>query len=302
MRVLVAGGSGAIGFPLIRILTAGGHQVTAVTRTPAKERLLSRLGATPAVADALDPDALRRVVMAARPTHVIHQLTALPRGGPKSARDLEATNRLRIDGTRNLIAAAVEAGAVRIVGGSFALLGGSAIGAPADVVPATMAMASMEAQILEANGSRAIEGIVLRYGLFYGPDAGSTMEMVAMAKRRLLPAVRHDQSLLPCIHVDDAAGATVAALAGGMAGACYDIVDDQPLSFSAIVRAVAEAAGAPRPFAVPSWLPRLVAPYRARMLALRLPLSNERARLELGWRPSFPTLSEGLRQTLTHAA
>ena len=302
MNVFVAGGSGAIGVPLIRVLIANGHQVTASTRTPANAPRLQTLGATPVIADALDADALRRVVIAAHPTHVIHQLTALPKGGPRSARDLVATNRLRIDGTRNLLAAAIAAGARRIVGGSFALIGASTAGVPEEVRPAAEAIASMETQILEANQSGAIEGVVLRYGLFYGPEVASTVEMIAMVKRRLLPAIRGDRSLLPCIHVDDAASATLAALERARAGGTYDIVDDQPVSFSEIVRALADAAGAPRPFAIPSWLPRLVAPYMARMIALRLPLSNAKARADMAWRPAFPTIREGLRQTLGRAA
>ena len=92
--------------------------------------------------------------------------------------------------------------------------------------------------MLDASRSGAIEGVVLRYGLFYGPDAASTVEMIAMAKRRMLPAIRGDRSLLPCIHVDDAASATVAALERAPAGRTYDIVDDEPVSFSEIVRAV----------------------------------------------------------------
>jgi nucleoside-diphosphate-sugar epimerase len=302
MNVFVAGGSGAIGVPLVRALVAAGHQVTASTRSSANASMLRSLGATPAIVDALDADALRRAVVAAHPTHVIHQLTALPKGGPKSARDLVATNRLRDEGTRNLIAAAVAAGARRIVGGSFALIGAATSGVPADALEAADAVRSMESQILDASRSGAIEGVVLRYGLFYGPDAASTIEMIAMAKRRLLPAIRHDRSLLPCIHVDDAASATVAALDRAPAGSTYDIVDDQPVSFSEIVRAVAESAGAPKPIAVPSWLPRLVAPYLARMIALRLPLSNAKARAELDWRPSFPTIHEGLPPGMRHAA
>jgi len=302
MNVFIAGGTGAIGIPLIRQLIAAGHQVTASTRSEANTAAIRALGATPAIVDALDADALRRAVVAAHPTHVVHQLTALPKGGPRSARDLEATNRLRIDGTRNLIAAATAAGARRIIGGSFALIGASGPNVPKEVRPAAEAVRSMESQILDASRSGAIEGVVLRYGLFYGPEAASTVEMIAMAKRRMLPVVRGDNSLLPCIHVDDAAGATIAAMEHAPAGSTYDIVDDQAVSFSDIVRALAEASGAPRPIAVPSWLPRLIAPYMARMIALRLPLSNARAGAELGWRPRYPTMREGLRQAVPHAA
>jgi nucleoside-diphosphate-sugar epimerase len=263
--------------------------------------MLKSLGATPAIVDALDADALKRAVVVARPTHVVHQLTALPKGGAKSARDLEPTNRLRIEGTRNLLAAAVAAGTRRIVGGSFAPIGGLD-NPPAELEAAADAIRSMESQIFEANRTGAIEGVVLRYGLFYGPETASTLEMMAMAKHRMLPAIRNDRSLLACIHVDDAASATVAALDRAPAGSNFDIVDDVPVSFSEIARAVAEAAGAPRPIAVPSWLPRLVAPFMAKMISMRLVLSNQKGFTEMGWRPSYPSIHQGLARTRAHAA
>jgi nucleoside-diphosphate-sugar epimerase len=123
MRIFVAGASGTIGVPLVRALVTAGHQVTAQTRSPGKQAELRALGATPAVADALDRDALIAAVVSARPTHVIHQLTALPKDGTvRRPRDLEATNRLRTEGTRNLLDAAIKAGARRFIVGSFALL------------------------------------------------------------------------------------------------------------------------------------------------------------------------------------
>lgn len=302
MNVFIAGGSGAIGVPLVRLLVAAGHQVTASTRTPANAALLHGIGATPAIVDALDADALKRVVVAARPTHVVHQLTALPKAGPKSTRDLILTNRLRSEGTRNLIDAAVAAGAKQIVGGSFALIGAAKAGAPAHTDAAAAAVASMESQVLDASRLGAIEGVVLRYGLFYGPEVGSTIEMIALARRRLLPAIRDDRSLLPYIHVNDAASATVAALERAPAGSTYDIVDDEPISFSEAVRALAVAEGAPPPLTIPAWLLRLVAPFSARMIALRLPLSNQKARVELDWRPDYPSVREGFARTRPHAA
>src|SRR5262249_17456215 len=218
---------------------------------------LRELGAAAAVADALDAGALRRVVVDAKPTHVVHQLTALPGGGPRSAKDLEPTNRLRIEGTRNLIDAAVAAGATRILAGSFALLRSEQIDeVPVAMRPAAEAVLSLESQTLEASRAGRIEGVVLRYGLFYGPEAASTIEMVAMAKRRMLPAIRGDRGLLPCIHVDDAAAATVLALERAPAGSVYDIVDDEAASLSDIARAIAAESGAPKPIAIPLWIPR----------------------------------------------
>jgi nucleoside-diphosphate-sugar epimerase len=304
VRVLVAGGSGTIGVPLVRALVAAGHHVTASTRSPEKQAMLRSLGATPVVVDALDAGALRRAVAAALPTHVIHQLTALPKGGPRRARELAPTNRLRDEGTRHLLDAAIAAGATRLICGSFALFGAAGTVATDDagIQQASAALRSMESQILDAARSRTIEGLVLRYGLFYGPGNPTTAEMITLVRRRRLPMVSGDRGQLPYIHLDDAVAATVAALEHGSSGSTYDIVDDCPVSVSEIVRAMAEQIGAPRPYTVPAWLPRLVMPYLARLIALRAPLSNAKAKAELGWRPMYPSYREGLRQTVERAA
>lgn len=303
MRVFVAGASGTIGIPLVRSLIAAGHQVTALTRSPGKRDELRRLGSTPAVADALDAEALRAVVLEAKPTHVIHQLTALPKEGPSRASDLVATNRLRIDGTRNLIDAAIRAGAHRFIGGSFALLPGAETESTgADTNEAAQANRSMESQILTASQSKQIEGLVLRYGLFYGPTNPGTIKMIEMVRKHRFPTIRGDRGLLPFIHVDDAVSATIAALDQGTPGGVYDIADDKALSISDAVRIMAEYIGAPAPRSVPAWLLRLMSPYRARMLSTRLPLSNAKARTELKWRPTYPTLREGFAKTFSRAA
>jgi 2-alkyl-3-oxoalkanoate reductase len=304
MRVFVAGGSGTIGVPLVRALVAAGHHVTASTRSPGKEAMLRSTGATPVVVDALDADALRRAVVAVSPTLVIHQLTALPKTGPKRARELAPTNRLRDEGTRHLLAAAIAAGATRIIGGSFALVaaGGTVATDDADIQAASAAVRSMESQILDAALSGTIEGLVLRYGLFYGPGNPATVEMITLVRRRRLPMVRGDRGQLPYIHLDDAVAATVAALEHGSSGSTYDIVDDSPVSVSEMVRAMAEQTGAPRPYTVPAWLPRLVVPYLARLIGLRVSVSNAKARRELGWRPIYPSYREGLRQTIERVA
>ena len=301
MNVFIAGGSGAIGVPLVRQLAAGGHQVTALTRSASKAEMLRAVGATPAVADALDAEVLRRVVVAAHPTHVIHQLTALPQTGPKSAKELTPTNRLRIEGTRNLIDAAAAAGVKRLVVGSFAPLAvSSAAPAPSQTDEAAAAIQSMESQALDANARHLVEGIVLRYGLFYGPENAMTKQMIALARRRLLPAFRGDHGLLPPVHLEDAASATIAALEHGRPGSIYDIVDDRPVSMSELARTIAETVGARRPFAIPLWVPKLLAPYLAQVLSVRLPLSNAKARAELGWRPMFPTIREGYSDIVRH--
>lgn len=304
MTVFVAGGSGTIGVPLVRALVAAGYRVFATTRSDEKQAVIRGLGAVPVVVDALDAAAMEGAVRAAAPTHVIHQLTALPRTGVRRESDLEPTNRLREEGTRNLLRAAIAAGARRFVGGSFALLSAAAGGSAVDskMSRAAAAVRSLESQILDAARRGDIEGIVLRYGLFYGPGNPATQEMIALVRRRRLPTVRDDRGLLPYIHLDDAVSATVAALARGSSGRAYDVVDDHPSSFSAMVAEMAQIVGAPRPFAVPAWLPRLMSPFMARMIMTELPLSNEQARRDLGWAPRFPSYREGLRQAIERAA
>jgi len=292
MNVFIAGGSGAIGTPLVRALVEAGHHVTALTRSRNKEEDLRALGASPAVADALDRDALMAVVEAARPTHVIHQLTALPTGGPRRARDLGATNRLRIDGTRHLLDAAVHAGARRFVVGSFAMLSPrEPARGPSD--DAAAAITSMEQQVLERGG---IDAVVLRYGMLYGLETPSTAAMARLVRKRQLPVVRGDQGQLLWIHVDDAVRATVRALDAAPAGAIYEIVDDCPISFSDFVQAMAEYTGSPPPHRLPAWVLRLVAPYMARMISGRMAVSNRKAETDLGWRPRYPTVRDGLAQ------
>jgi nucleoside-diphosphate-sugar epimerase len=301
MNIFVAGGSGTIGVPLVRALAGAGHTVTALTRSPEKVGAIRAIGAAAAVADALDADALRRVVVEARPTHVIHQLTALPKQGIVRASQLRPTNRLRSEGTRNLLAAAIDAGARRFVGGSFALLVASRPNLPRDVREGAEALESMESQILDATRAGRIEGVVLRYGLFYGPGTPTTERLVRLVRRRLVPVIRGDRGLLPCIHIDDAVSATVAALDRAQAGGVYDIVDDQAVSMSDIVAEIARQSGSRAPLAVPPWIPKLLSPYMAGLLALQLPLSNAKARADLQWRPAYPTWREGVSQTLRAA-
>ena len=156
--------------------------------------------------------------------------------------------------------------------------------------------------MLEATRQGSIEGVILRYGMFYGPGTPSTTTMIDMVRKRRLPIVRGDAGQLPLIHIDDAVSAAVLALDRGSPGGAYDIVDDRAVSFADIVEALAHYTGSAAPFKVPAWLPRLLAPYMARMTAIRLPLSNARAEAELGWRPMYPTLQDGLLRMFPQAA
>lgn len=317
MRVFVAGATGALGIPVLRQLAARGHDVVGMTRSNSKRALIEQFGARAIVADALDAPALAQAMREAAPTHVLHLLTALPKNGPLRTADIAATNQLRIEGTANLLQAAISAGAKRLVGESFVTVYGYGdLGARprdedelppiADLDPGLRAVVealrSLEQQLVRANEQHRIETVVLRYGMFYGAESASTRYIMDQLRKRRVPLVRDARGLASLIHIEDAAAATITALECGRPGAIYNIADDEPVDFNVYLAAAAAAVGAPRPFALPAWLLRLVAPALVDTVSSRLPMSNARARHELEWRPSFPSYRDGLRQLVGELA
>lgn len=287
MRILVAGGSGTIGRPLVRALRAAGHDVTATTRTPARRE-------HGILMDALNRAQVQAVVAATRPDVVIHQLTALPPGGPQQARDMEATNRLRIEGTAHLVDAAIATGVRRFVVGSSALLAPRAARPAASTDAAVNAVELMEQQALAAAAVSGMTTTILRYGLIYGPAVPSTCALLDLVGRRRVPLLRHDTSLLPYIHIDDAVAATVAAVTRGQGDWPCEIVDDEPMSVRTTIETMAGVIGAPAPWHLPAWLVRLGAPQVAPLLTHHLVLSNTEARRALHWSPRYRDLRQGL--------
>ncbi|MGN6588595.1 MAG: NAD-dependent epimerase/dehydratase family protein [Solirubrobacterales bacterium] len=303
MKVFVAGATGAIGRPLIRQLVAAGHEVTGMTRRSERAAELREAGAEAVVCDVFDADGLREAVVAARPEAVVHALTALPeRFGPRT--DLRPTNRLRTEGTRNLIAAAQAAGARRVIAESVAFFyapeGGWVkdeeapldLDAPGKFGPAVDAVADLERQVLEAEG---IEGLVLRFGWFYGSGTyispgGSQVEEV---RKRRYPVVGEGDATFSFIHIEDAASAVVAALDHGASG-IYNVVDDEPSPMREWLPLLAETLGAKPPHRLPAWLVRLaVGKAMARSAVGTRGASNAKAKRELGWQPAHRSWRQG---------
>jgi nucleoside-diphosphate-sugar epimerase len=317
MRVLVAGGTGALGVPVVRQLLAQGHEVIGLSRSTARQEQIRRLGAEVVTADALDPAALQARVMASAPEAVIHALTAIPAHGPLRAADVVRTNALRDIGTRNLLAAAIAAGAKRFIAESMIFLYGFGDLGPEPLTeeqpaaqavphpwlrPSVQALASEERQVIAASRSGQIEGVLLRFGGFYGPSAG-TATLVRLLKRRLLPLPRGAKSLTCWIHVEDAAAAMVAALTRGRSGQAYNIVDDEPVPFADFLRYLARAADTPAPWLAPRWLMDVATPFlTASWMGSLMRVSNQKAKAELGWTPRFPTYREGLTSVLEDLA
>jgi nucleoside-diphosphate-sugar epimerase len=312
MKVLVAGATGAMGKQLLPRLVEDGHEVVGITRSEAKLGLIRELGATGVVADVLDPDAVARVVANAAPEVIIHQLTALNR--PFDTRHFDETfadtNRLRTEGTDHLLAAGRAVGVKRFIAQSYAGWPAERTGAavkneeaPYDPAPPKGMRESLAAiQYLErtVTGAGWTEGIVLRYGGFYGPgtamspDGGAQVELL---RERKFPVVGDGAGVWSFVHIADAAEATAAAVTRGRPGTIYNIVDDDPAPVAEWLPVAADALGAPPPRHVPRWLGRLFAgEVGAVMMTEVSGASNEKAKRELGWRPRHTTWRQGFAE------
>ena len=226
-------------------------------------------------------------------------------------REFELTNRLRTEGTDHLLSVGRAAGVKRFVAQSnaslYARTGGpvKSEDAPVDDDPAPemrQGLAAIRHLESAVTGARWTEGVVLRYGWFYGPGTSIALDplgsQVEMIRKRQLPGVGGGTGVWSFIHVEDAAAATVAAVEGGPAGV-YNIVDDEPAPVSEWVPGLAAAVGAKRPLRVPRWVGRLVAGEWATVAMTEIRgASNEKAKRELGWQLRYPSWRHGFAKGL----
>jgi nucleoside-diphosphate-sugar epimerase len=308
MRVFVAGATGAIGKQLVPRLVEAGHEVHGMTRSESKQAMLHELGAVPVVANALDPDQVAEAVGRARPDVIVHQLTAIPARLDLRHfdRDFALTNRLRTEGTDYLLSAGHAVGVRRFVAQSNGAFPYTRTGGPVkseedplDPAPARemreswAAIRHLEEAVL---GARWTEGIVLRYGAFYGP--GTSMApgsaQTELVRKRKFPLVGDGGGVWSFIHVADAAEATVAAVERGHRGV-YNVVDDDPAPVAKWLPALAQELGAKKPVRVPRFIGRLFAGEAGVVMMTELRgASNAKAKRELAWRPAHPSWRQGL--------
>jgi nucleoside-diphosphate-sugar epimerase len=306
MRVFVAGATGAIGRQLVPRLVAAGHEVHGMTRSESKRAMLSELGAEPVVADALDPDQVAEAVGRARPDVIVHQLTALSGVERYSERNAAPTNRLRTEGTDHLLSAGQAVGVRRFVAqgvatfGAYARTGGPVKSEDDPLDPAPVrgmrdtlaALRHLEQAVL---GARWTEGIVLRYGAFYGRGTSLARgeEQFELVRRRKLPLVGDGGGVWSFIHVGDAAEATVAAVERGSRGV-YNVVDDDPARVAEWLPALAQTLGAKKPLRLPRGVARLFAGEAGAVMMTEIRgASNAKAKRELEWRPAYPSWRQG---------
>lgn len=298
MRVLVAGSTGAIGVPLTKALLAAGHQVIGLTRSSDGARILAAIGAESVIADAFHLDALRDAVRDARPEVVIEQMTALPKANTPENRRLTASlhSRTRREAGANLQMAALEAGVRRYIAQSSAFWSASGLGlagesdslavtgASPGVTGGAKTLDVLERRVLAASD---VEGVILRYGFFYGPGTWYSREGSAAEAARSghLPVIGDGTGVWSFIHVDDAAAATVAAIERGARG-LYQVVDDDPSPLSAWLPAFCRYVGAPHPPHVNAVDAQRRFGEDAVYYAIRLRgASNSKAKRDLGFRP-----------------
>ena len=308
MKIFIAGATGAIGRSLVPMLVKEGHKVVAMTRDPEKVSGLEAMGTEPALVDVFDVARLNDVAKGAAPEVIIHQLTSF---GATARDPFAETNRLRIEGTRNLVAAARAAGAQRFIAQSISFLctpGGNGLtdestplylDAPEPVKSVVAAVAELERQTLSAD---EIVGIVLRYGHFYGPGTyyapgGYVAESVRNGQ---MPIIGSGAGTYSFIHIDDAAAATVHALTHGAPG-IYNIVDDAPAPVSEWLPMYTELLSAPTPERISETAAlEAVGPLPVYLMTEQRGASNTKAKRELGWRPSQGSWRDGFKALLTN--
>lgn len=300
MRVFVAGGTGTIGRPLVSRLLAAGHDVAAMTRFEERAEAARQAGASGVVCDVFDAERLVRMVADARPEVVVNQLTDIPpRLDPRKFEEqMGGLNRIRTEGYRNLVEAAQQAGARRLVAQSISFIYAPGPGAASEDDPLWHETPEPFATTLRATleGERAVldsglEPLVLRYGWFYGPGTQFAADgaTTAMIRKRRYPIVGDGAGVSSFIHVDDAADATVLAVQSEASGV-LNVVDDDPAPLREWLPAMAETIAAKPPRRVPAFVARLAAgTFAVAFSTQQRGASNARAKEALGWAPAHPT-------------
>jgi nucleoside-diphosphate-sugar epimerase len=312
MKVFVAGATGALGKQLVPMLVSQGHDVTGMTRTRAKQDLIRELGARPAVADALDPEAVAQVVAEAEPEAVIHELTDLTGTFARNIdKSFATTNRLRTEGMDHLLAAAKAARARRFIAQSFAGWPFEPTGGPVKSEddplqqnpPKTVSQSLAAIRHVEdMTRDDGIEGFALRYGGFYGPGTSLALdppgEFTELIRKRRVPIIGDGGGIWSLVHIADAAAATAAALERGAPGV-YNVVDDDPVPVRELLPEIARMIGAKPPRHLPRWVGRIAAGEPGVLVMTEIRgASNEKAKRELGWELRYPSWRLGFREGL----
>jgi nucleoside-diphosphate-sugar epimerase len=292
MRIFVAGATGVVGRRAVAELLGTGAQVTAVARSRAKADELRSLGATPIEVSLFDRDALFAAV--ADHQVVCNLATSVPSGDQASAPGAWNENhRIRQEGARNLVDAALDAGAERYVQESIALLyadGGDSFldeSAAVDPTPITGPALAAESEAARFATGGGV-GVALRFGLFYGADSQHSIETIEAAQAGVFAVPGPKAAYWSSVTTDDAAGAVVAALRAP--SGVYNVAEDRPLTRAEHAAALAAALGTGR-LSMP--LVDLELPDEVSMMMRSQRVSSQLFKALTGWQPRFPSAHEG---------
>lgn len=299
MRIFVAGATGVLGQPTVKLLVAAGHGVRGTARGEEKSQLLRSLGAEPVAVDLFDANAVKEAIAGSEA--VIHIATKIPTITKMRGRgNWKENDRLRREATKNLVDGALAAGAQTFIAESITFIYADGGDRWLDEnAPMKLAWSALDSTLdLERETQRFSEGggkaVVLRFGLFYAPYAASTIDSVKMMKRRMFGVIGRGENYFSSIHVDDAAAALVAAL--NAPGGTYNVVEDNPMSQADYATAFADELHLPKPRKFPRWLGKLVMGGPANYILNSTRVSNKKFKETTGWAPKYPSVREGFRE------
>lgn len=305
MKVAVFGATGVIGRALLPVLVARGFDVTGTTRRSDRIPSIEGLGARGLVCDGTSADSIDQVMRTVSPEVVVHLMTDLPQNWASLRNGSPTTDKLRRDGTANLVRAAREHGARKMVAQSLAFMyqPGNGLAVERDAVwldgPSLLtktygAVLELERQVVSATN---LEGVVLRYGTLYGPGTWYDVDgdIAHRVRRRQLPVIGSGEGCISFLHVNDAATATAAAIERPTPqGNTLNVNDDSPVSHCEFLPAWADLEGWPRPLTIPAWLAApLAGSAGVAVMTKQRGASNAAAKAHLNWHPQYRTWREG---------
>jgi nucleoside-diphosphate-sugar epimerase len=297
MRVFVAGATGVLGRATIPRLIAAGHEVIGLARTPEKLLDVTRLGATPERGDVLDAATMNAIVAKTQPQAIVNLATAIPLKLRVNAKDWEPNDRIRTEGTHNLLNAARQTNCKLFVQESVGYVCAPhstnwlTEESPLSAHPFLQATQQMERQVQQST----LPATLLRFAALTAADSWHTQQSIVALRRGLLPIVGDGTAWVSLISVEDAAAAILLTLenADTAAGKIYNVVDNDPDTMRAILTYAAECLHASPPRQVPALMAKMiVGSLTLEVFTASYRMSNARIRQELGFAPQFPTYRE----------
>lgn len=303
MRILILGGTGVIGCYLVPRLVQRGHDVVALVRSDRSDERARALGARTVRGDILTRASLPPAV--AGQDVVIHAATSIPPTFPGKPADFAVNDRIRREGTENLLAAMSGAGVRRLVGQSIVWVHGDQGGAWIDetgpLKPGRMAQSAveMEARLRAWEKEQGGSAHILRCSALYAAEAFHTREIIERLRKRLAPIIGSGENYQGFVHAGDVASAFALAAERDGPGTTWFVTDDEPVRLGDYLRWVARAAGAPEPMRVPPFVARLaIGQEMVEAYTASLRCRNDRIKGDLGWAPRYPGFREGYAEVL----